>query len=146
MSIWAIPNLDCKFCESRSWNGPEFWYVVVLQKLSLKANFQPPRCNFFPATPLRSFEICRFYACLKIHISAPKRPISIKWPAFSRFYLQLTVKNYRNALASQPYVSVRLKPNTVSSKWVTLKNTPKLEFDSIDIQLPSFWRFWYKFS
>ena len=43
ISISAITNLDCKFCGSRSWNGRKFQYVVVLQKSSLDANFQPPK-------------------------------------------------------------------------------------------------------
>ena len=42
--IWAIPLLFGTFCGGMSWNGPKFWYVVVLEKLSLCINFQTRGC------------------------------------------------------------------------------------------------------
>ena len=47
--IWAIPLLFGTFCRGMSWNGPKFWYVVVLENLSLCINFQPPGCIPSPA-------------------------------------------------------------------------------------------------
>ena len=63
--IWAIPLLFGTFCGGMSWNGPKFWFDVVLEKLSLCINFQPPGYIPSPAIPSRSYEKCRFLSIFK---------------------------------------------------------------------------------
>ena len=70
-----------KICGDMSWNGPKFWYV---EKLSLHINFRHLGCNPSLELPLEGTENA---------------------PAFSRFFLKVSVKNYRHTLASNHGVS-----------------------------------------
>ena len=100
-----------------SWNRPKFWYVVELGQLSLRVNFQLlVGVTLRPEFPLAGTKKAVFYAFSKIHISASKQPILIQRPAFSWFFLKVSIKNNRTTLASKPYFSQLLKRNTVRSK------------------------------
>ena len=48
-----------------SWNGPKFWYVVILENLSLCINFQPPGCIPSLAIPSGKYEKCRLLSIFK---------------------------------------------------------------------------------
>ena len=54
------------------------------------------------------------YEFPKVHMSDSKQPITIWRLAFSRFFLKISVKNYRNT--SNPYFFLLLERNTVWSK------------------------------
>ena len=114
--IWAIPLLFGTFCGGMSWNGHKFWYVVVLEQLSLCINFQPPGCIRSPAIPSGRYEKCRFLSIFKnSYLSFQATNFNLATGILKVFH-KVSVKNYTKTLARNPYFSQPLKRNTVRSK------------------------------
>ena len=91
--------ISALFVEASS-NGPKFWHVAVLEKLSLHINFQPPECIPAPAIPSGWYDKFRFLSIFKnSYLEFQATNFNSATGIFLLFF-KVSVKKYRTTLAT----------------------------------------------
>ena len=92
-----------------------------IQKSTLHANFQHIGCQSLLREPPSKFRNMLFLRIFKnSYLGFQATNLNLVTSIF-KYLSSIFSKNYRNTLASHPYICLLLKTNTVSSKRVALK-------------------------